>query len=127
MRFSPWQPIREALAQAPREAGVLQTRGDSLLPLPRGKSAMRLYAASAAGQPLDQYLRTPAGARLLERAQHLGAHLVRFATTADPQGQLRRLADNFQERFGALPAGNQPQHDHQDQHMSGSDGGKSMS
>ena len=112
MRFSPWHPIAEARARAPRQAGVLQTRGDSLLPLPRGKSAMRLYAASAPEQPLADYLGTEHGHGSLRRAEALGAHLVRFGVAADPPAELARLLRDFGERFGAVPPGNDSHDDH---------------
>src|SRR5688572_29777452 len=108
MRFSPWYPIAEARRYAPQSSGVLQARGTALLPLPRGKSAMCLYAATAPAESLAELLGSTLGAELLSRAAGAGAHLVRFAVTEQPAAELSRLERDFQERFGALPVGNRP-------------------
>jgi hypothetical protein len=81
VRFGPWIPIEEAAAQAPGAVGVVQARAPGLLPLPRGKSAMVWYAASAPGVALDVWLQGPGGATL-DRAVQLGARLARFADCA---------------------------------------------
>ena len=104
--FGPWQPLAEALVTAPLAPGVLQVRGDRVLDLPLGKSAMILYAASAAGESLADFV-AGAGAPLLVRAAGRGALYVRFAPAEAPGAALTRLLDRFRERFGALPAVNQ--------------------
>jgi hypothetical protein len=85
---------------------VLQIRGDTLFALPRGKSAMILYAASQAQQPLSEFV--AASPALLTRAAEHGARYIRFAPAADPQAELARLLRNFEERFGAPPPAHQP-------------------
>ena len=105
MRFGPWLLLERAVELAPRHPGVFQTRGEALLPLPRGKSAMVLYAASGAGEPLDVYLRGD-GAGSLRQAAALGARWIRFGESAQPDLELARLLANFEERFGATPPGN---------------------
>jgi hypothetical protein len=105
--FGPWQPLERATATAPAQPGVLQVRGDALFDLPRGKSAMILYAATLPDQPLAEYV-AGAAAPALERAAALGARYIRFAPTAAPQQQLARLLANFDERFGALPPAHDP-------------------
>ncbi len=103
--FGPWQPLAAAAQGALPTPGVLQARGDALFDLPRGKSAMVLYAASALAEPLSGFV-MGSGAALLERAAGLGAHLIRFAPAADPAAALDRLLGNFAERFGDLPPAN---------------------
>jgi hypothetical protein len=103
--FGPWQPLAEAASRAPDAPGVVQARGENLLDLPRGKSAMVLYAASADGESLAAFLRGR-GAPALHRAAAAGACYVRFATTSTPQAVLARLLGNFTERFGAPPPAN---------------------
>ena len=105
MVFGAWQPLDQAGATAPPVPGVLQIRGDALIDLPRGKSAMILYAASQTDEPLDRFVTGP-GAALLARAAGEGARYVRFAPAARPQHELLRLLANFDERFGALPPAN---------------------
>jgi phosphoribosylformylglycinamidine cyclo-ligase len=107
VRFGPWLPIEQAAALAPEQPGVLQARGDALLELPRGKSAMVLYAASAPGQSLRAFVAGP-GAPLLATAASLGARWVRFADASAPEAQLARLLRLFEERFGAPPRAHAP-------------------
>jgi hypothetical protein len=107
VRFGPWLPIEQAAGLAPEEPGVLQARGDALLELPRGKSAMVLYAASTAGQSLRAFVGGP-GAPLLAAAASLGARWVRFAGASAPEAQLARLLRLFEERFGAPPRAHAP-------------------
>ena len=105
MRFGPWHPLARAVELAPARPGVLQLRGEALLPLPQGKSAMVLYAGSNEGQGLDAFVRGP-GATVLEEAMALGACWIRFGESERPELELARLLANFEERFGALPPGN---------------------
>ncbi len=105
MRFGPWLPIERAPAEAPAQPGVLQARADSLLELPRGKSAMVFYAASADDEPLADFVQGGGRAPLAGAAQ-LGARWIRFAATARPQDVLARLLRQFEERFGAPPRAN---------------------
>jgi alkanesulfonate monooxygenase SsuD/methylene tetrahydromethanopterin reductase-like flavin-dependent oxidoreductase (luciferase family) len=83
----------------------LQVRGDDLLVFPRGKSAMILYAASAAGETLHDFVRAR-GATALERAATLAACWVRFGESPTPEAALARLLDQFCERFGGPPPAN---------------------
>ena len=104
MRFGPWVPIERAAAEAPAQPGVLQARADSLLELPRGKSAMVFYAASPDDGTLADLVHGGGAAGLVVAAQR-GARWVRFAITARPAEALARLLRQFEERFGALPVG----------------------
>jgi hypothetical protein len=97
--------LADVVALAPDWSGVLQVRGDALQTLPRGKSAMILYAASAPGETLQSFVRA-AGADALDRARGLGASLVRFGESSTPASDLHRLLDQFRERFGAPPPAN---------------------
>ncbi|HEY0710603.1 MAG TPA: hypothetical protein VGG33_27620 [Polyangia bacterium] len=105
MRFGPWQPLADLAQIAPAVPGVLQVRGDALHVFPRGKSAMILYAASPPDETLQTFVQT-LGAEALARARTLGALYVRFGESANPAGDLTRLLDQFQERFGGLPPAN---------------------
>ena len=105
MRFGPWLPLDRAAELAPARPGLLQARGDALLPLPAGKSAMVLYAASDEDQGLDQLVRDRA-APALRRAAELGACWIRFGETGQPARELARLLGDFKERFGAPPPAN---------------------
>jgi hypothetical protein len=105
VRFGPWQPIEQAAGAAPDRPGLLQARGEALWPLPRGKSAMVLYAASEPTEGLRAFVAGP-GAAPLAAAAGLGARWVRFAEAVDPPGQLARLLRLFEERFGAPPPAN---------------------
>jgi hypothetical protein len=111
--FGPWQPLDSAPATAPSQPGVLQIRGDALVELPRGKTAMLLYAASAPDQALHEFVTTEA-APAIGRAVALGARYIRFALSARPQEELARLLANFDERFGALPPAHAPRLPHRD-------------
>ncbi len=105
MRFGPWIPIDQASAVAPERPGVLQARGDGLLDLPLGKSAMVFYAASGASEALRDFLRGP-GAAALAAAASAGARWIRFAEVDQPGDRLARLLRQFSERFGAVPLAN---------------------
>jgi hypothetical protein len=105
VRFGPWLSFERAAELAPSHPGLLQARGEALLPLPRGKSAMVLYDGTAAGESLQEYLRGD-GARSLRRAAERGAQFIRFGASAEPELELARLLANFEERFGALPPAN---------------------
>ena len=103
--FGAWLPIEAAQDAAPATPGVLQARGDAVIELPKGKSAMLLYAASDDGASLQSFVRG-AGAAVLERARAQGARHVRFGPTPAPQAELARLLERFDERFGAPPPAN---------------------
>ena len=105
MRFGPWLPLLEAHDTAPAAPGVLQARGEALVELPRGKSAMLLYAASMPDESLQAFVRGR-GAPLLAAASRLGACWVRFAESPRPDSELSRLLRIFVERFGAAPPTN---------------------
>jgi hypothetical protein len=105
VKFGVWHPFAEASAAAPDGPGLLQARADALLPYPRGKSAMVLYAGTPAQDTLRHYVRD-AGAPVLRRADACGARWVRFGETPSPERELARLLAHFQDRFGAPPAGN---------------------
>jgi hypothetical protein len=107
VRFGPWIPLAEAARTAPEHPGVLQARAAELRDLPRGKSAMVLYAASAAGESLRAFV-SGRGATELALAAERGALLVRFAATSAPAAELSRLLRLFEERFGAPPPANLP-------------------
>jgi hypothetical protein len=109
VRFGPWLPLEQAPTAAPSAPGLLQARGDELLQLPRGRSAMVLYAGSAGGGDTLQAFVQAGGAPLLAAAAQQGARWVRFAETSDPPTQLARLLRQFEERFGAPPRANRPQ------------------
>jgi hypothetical protein len=83
----------------------LQARGDALLQLPKGKSAMVLYAATETGETLSGLVRGR-GAALLTRAARLGARWVRFAAAPRAAREATRLLRQFEERFGAPPPAN---------------------
>jgi hypothetical protein len=123
VRFGPWSPIEGAREAAPAQPGVLQARSDALLELPRGKSAMILYAASADDEPLADFVQR-GGAGPLAAAARLGARWVRFAATARPGEALARLLRQFEERFGAPPRAHQTEaepHGHADRRDQGDD------
>ena len=105
VRFGAWHPLAGAAEAAPARPGVLQARADDLLVFPRGKSAMVLYASSAADEPLAAFVAGP-GAPLVTLAASLGARWVRYAEAADPAAARDRLLRQFLERFGSLPAAN---------------------
>jgi hypothetical protein len=109
VRFGRWVPIEQAPEAALPASGLLQARADDLQDLPRGKSAMVLYAGSASGGETLQAFVRGGGAALLSAAAELGARWVRFAEASDPQAQLARLLRQFEERFGAPPRANRPQ------------------
>jgi hypothetical protein len=102
--FGPWHPLESAGPIAPDTPGVMQARGDGLLPFPRGKSAMILYAASREGESLAAFVIRAQGQ--LAQAAALGARHVRFAPAAQPGPALQRLLERFVDRFGALPPAN---------------------
>lgn len=106
MKFGVWHPVAEASAAAPDWPGLLQARAEALVPYPRGKSAMVLYAACGPDETLRRYVCASAGLAALRRANAHGARWVRFGQTATPERDLSRLAGQFQERFGAPPLGN---------------------
>jgi hypothetical protein len=105
VRFGAWHTLERAAETAPASPGVLQARADELLPFPRGKSAMVLYAASAEGETLAAFV-AGAGAALLAAAQARGARWVRYAEAPRPTDELARLLHGFAERFGAQPPAN---------------------
>ena len=105
MNFGGWLPLNDAPAVAPEMPGVLQARADALIPYPKGKSAMVLYARSRADQPLRHYV-AGAGAAGLGRAAAAGARWIRFADSPDPDREFERLMRRFLERFGATPTAN---------------------
>jgi hypothetical protein len=109
VRFGRWLPIDQALQEAPAAPGLLQARGEHLVELPRGKSAMLLYAGCPDGSQSLHAFVAGTGAPLLAAAAELGARWVRFAEASDPQAQLARLLLQFEERFGATPLANRPQ------------------
>jgi hypothetical protein len=106
VKFGVWHPVAEASTAAPDWPGLLQARAEELVPYPRGKSAMVLYAACRPDETLRRYVRAATGAAALRRAAAHGARWVRFGQTAAPERELSRLTSQFQQRFGALPAGN---------------------
>ena len=105
VKFGVWHPFAEASNAAPDGPGLLQARADALLAYPRGKSAMVLYAGTPSQGTLRRYVRE-AGAPALRRANACGARWVRFGETPAPERELARLTAQFQDRFGAPPAGN---------------------
>jgi hypothetical protein len=105
MRFGAWLPIDSAVAEAPEGAGVLQTRADSVLAYPSGRSAMVYYAHCPSGGSLRGFV-SGLGAGDLQRASDAGARWIRFAETSDPETDFERLLDHFVERFGAPPVAN---------------------
>ena len=107
MNFGTWHELADARSAAPADPGVLQARAAALRPYPAGRSAMILYGASGATETLQAYVAGSAGAAVLERAQALGASLVRFGVTATPEADLDRLLRGFAERFGAPPLANE--------------------
>lgn len=111
VNFGIWHELGDARSAAPADPGVLQARAPALRPYPTGKSAMIFYGASDADGTLKAYVGEGAGAAALERARTLGASLVRFGATAAPRDELARLLRGFTERFGALPAANDPPDD----------------
>ena len=70
-----------------------------------GRSAMILYACSAADETLRGFV-AGRGARELDRAISAGARWIRFAPTAEPRRELVRLLEGFVERFGSPPISN---------------------
>ncbi len=105
MRFGPWHPWEQAAVAAPPTPGLLQARAEALLAFPGGRSAMVLYAATAADEPLDAFVRGR-GAAALAAAHGHGARWVRFAAHPEPAAALAILLARFEERFGAPPPGN---------------------
>jgi hypothetical protein len=105
VRFGPWHPLERATETAPAQPGVLQARAEALLPFPRGKSAMVLYASSAAGEPLAAFV-AGRGAALIAAAGTVGACWVRYGEDPEPEVACARLLRQFLERFGALPPAN---------------------
>ncbi len=105
MRFGTWSSIDNAAAAAPAQPGVLQTRAETLIEYPRGRSAMVLYAASRADETLQSFV-AAGGAPELQRSQAAGASLVRYGESAAPLASLAKLLHDFTERFGAAPVGN---------------------
>ena len=112
VNFGTWHELGDARSAAPADPGVLQARAAAPRPYPTGKSAMIFYGASAAGETLKAYVAGQAGAAALDRARALGASLVRFGVTLTPGDELARLLRGFGERFGAVPAANDPLHHH---------------
>src|SRR5712692_5822401 len=98
VRFGSWYPLERAVAEAPERPGVLQVRAEDLLSFPHGKSAMLLYTATAADEPLAAFV-AGRGAPLLARAAAYGGRLVRFAEAALPEAELERLLRQFTLRF----------------------------
>lgn len=111
MNFGIWHDLGDARQAAPADSGVLQARARAPRPYPTGKSAMIFYGASGPEDTLKSCVATGAGAAALDRARTLGATLVRFGVTATPGEDLARLLRGFAERFGALPAANDPSDD----------------
>jgi hypothetical protein len=105
VHFGTWHPISEAGTVAPEAAGVLQTRAEGVMDYRAGRSAMVLYACSAADETLRRFV-AGRGARELQRAVAAGARWIRFAEATDPAGELDRLLKGFVERFGSLPISN---------------------
>jgi hypothetical protein len=105
VHFGVWHPISEASTAAPDAAGVLQTRAEGVMDYRSGRSAMILYACTAAGETLRGFV-AGRGARDLDRAISAGARWIRFAPTPDPRGELDRLLEGFIERFGSPPISN---------------------
>lgn len=120
MKFGVWHPVAEALTAAPDWPGLLQARAEAPVPYPRGKSAMVLYAACRSDETLRRYVRAAVGDAVVRRATVHGARWIRFGQTAAPERELSRLTSQFQQRFGALPAGNaEEDRDHLHEHPEG--------
>jgi hypothetical protein len=106
VNFGSWFELGEAPRVAPPETGVLQARSSALRRYPAGRSAMVFYGASRADESLRDYV-AGRGAPVLERASALGAGLVRFGATPEPDAALATLLRRFVERFGAPPVANE--------------------
>jgi len=83
----------------------LQTRAEGVMDYRSGRSAMILYACSAADETLRGFV-AGRGARELDRAISAGARWIRFAEANDPKPEMDRLLRGFVERFGSLPISN---------------------
>jgi hypothetical protein len=105
VHFGVWHPISQAGTAAPDAAGVLQTRAEGVMDYRSGRSAMILYACSAADETLRGFV-AGRGARELDRAISAGARWIRFAPTPEPRRELIRLLEGFVERFGSPPISN---------------------
>lgn len=105
VHFGVWHLMSEAESAAPEGAGVLQTRAEGIMDYRIGRSAMVLYACSAADETLRSFV-AGRGAAQLARAVSAGARWIRFAETDSPKEELERLLKGFVERFGSLPVGN---------------------
>jgi hypothetical protein len=105
VNFGAWLPVDETPVAAPDLPGVLQARAATLLPYPRGKSAMVLYARCRPDETLRRYL-DGRGSGALDRAVTAGARYVRFATSQMPDLEFDRLLRRFVDRFGGVPAAN---------------------
>lgn len=105
MHFGAWHPISDAALAAPEAAGVLQARAEGVMDYRVGRSAMVMYACTGPDETLRRFV-AGRGARELARAVNAGARWIRFAETADPNGELDRLLKGFVERFGSLPISN---------------------
>jgi hypothetical protein len=105
VHFGVWHPISQAGTAAPEAAGVLQTRAEGVMDYRSGRSAMVLYACSAADETLRGFV-AGRGARELDRAISAGARWIRFAPTPNPRRELDRLLEGFVERFGSPPISN---------------------
>jgi len=105
VHFGVWHPISQAGTAAPDAAGVLQTRAEGVMDYRSGRSAMILYACSAADETLRGFV-SGRGARELDRAISAGARWIRFAPTPEPRRELIRLLEGFVERFGSPPISN---------------------
>jgi hypothetical protein len=105
VHFGAWHPIADAAAAAPDRPGVLQARAEGIMDYETGRSAMVLYACTNTDESLRDFL-MGRGARDVRRAVAAGSRWIRFAETADPPLELRRLLDGFVERFGAPPIAN---------------------
>lgn len=106
VKFGTWFELGEAPRVAPPETGVVQARSADVRQYPAGKSAMVFYGATAADESLRAYV-AGRGAPGLARASALGAGLIRFGATPEPDAALATLLCRFVERFGAPPAANE--------------------
>jgi hypothetical protein len=106
VKFGTWFELGDAPRVAPPEAGVVQARSTALRQYPAGRSAMVFYGASGSEESLRAYV-AGRGAPGLARASALGAGLIRFGATAEPEAALTTLLRRFVERFGAPPVANE--------------------
>jgi hypothetical protein len=81
VKVGSWCALERAAAEAPDRPAVLQVCAETLLSFPRGKSAIVLYTATAADEPLVAFV-AGRGAALLARAAVCGGRLVRSAEAA---------------------------------------------